>query len=48
MTIRDRYLDNPNPGSGKVSSIMYYDHNGDFCGVENGVDFQDRDRKSVV
>ena len=20
---------------------MYYDHSGNFCGVENGVDFQD-------
>jgi hypothetical protein len=39
--LRNRYLDNPNPGSAKVSSVLYYDHNGNFRGVENGVDFQD-------
>ena len=38
-----RYLNNPNPGSAKVSSILYYDRNGNFRGVENGVDFQDSD-----
>ena len=39
--MRHRYLNNPNPGSAKVPSILYYDHNGNFRGVENGVDFQD-------
>ena len=39
--MRDRYLNNPNPGSAKVPSISYYDRNGDFRGVENGVDFKD-------
>ena len=23
---------------------MYYDYDGNFCGVENGVDFQDEDQ----
>ena len=41
--MRPRYLNNPNPGSAKVSSIMYYDHSGNFRGVENGVGFQDGD-----
>ena len=36
-----RYLNNPNPGSAKVPSILYYDRSGNFRGVENGVDFQD-------
>ena len=40
----DRYLDNPNPGSSKVPSILYYDHSGNFQGVENGVDFQEPDK----
>ncbi|KAF9649037.1 hypothetical protein BDM02DRAFT_3095383 [Thelephora ganbajun] len=35
------YLNNPNPGSAKVPSILYYDRNGNFRGVENGVNFQD-------
>ena len=39
--MRDRYLNAPNLGSAKVPSILYYDHDGNFCGVENGVDFQD-------
>ena len=39
--MRDRYLNNPNFGSAKVPSISYYDRNGNFRGVENGVDFQD-------
>ena len=39
----DRYLNNPNPGSSKISSVLYYDQNGNFCGVENGVDFQECD-----
>jgi len=39
--MRDRYQNNPNPGSAKVPSILYYDRNGTFRGVENGVDFQD-------
>ena len=38
-----RYLNNPNPGSAKVPSVLYYDRDGDFRGVENGVDFQDSD-----
>ena len=41
--MRGRYLNNPNPGSAKIPSILYYDHDGDFCGVENGVNFQDED-----
>ena len=41
--MRDRYLDTPNLGNAKVPSILYYDHDGGFCGVENGVDFQDED-----
>jgi len=41
--MRRRYLNNPNPGSAKVSSVLYYDHDGNFCGVENGVDFEDND-----
>lgn len=36
-------MDTPNIGSAKVPSILYYDHNGDFRGIENGVDFQDDD-----
>ena len=27
----------------RVSSILYYDHDGNFRGVENGVDLQDSD-----
>ena len=38
-----RYLNNPNPGSAKVPSILYYDYSGNFHGGENGVDFQDSD-----
>ena len=41
--MRHRYLDNPNPGSANVPSILYYDDDGTFCGVENGVDFRDSD-----
>jgi molecular chaperone DnaK (HSP70) len=41
--LRHRYLNNPNPGSAKVPSILYYDRNGNFRGVENRVDFQDSD-----
>jgi len=41
--MRDRYLNTPNHGSAKVPSILYYDHDGGFCGIENGVDFQDED-----
>ena len=41
--MRDRYLNTPNLGSAKIPSILYYDHYGDFCGVENGVDFLDDD-----
>jgi len=46
--MRGRYLDNPNAGSAKVPSILYYDHNGNFCGVENGLNFQDDDRFLMV
>ena len=38
-----RYLNNPNPGSSKIPSILYYDKSGNFRGVENGVDFQEHD-----
>ena len=38
-----RYLNNPNPGSSKIPSILYYDQSGNFRGVENGVDFQEHD-----
>ena len=41
--MRGRYLRNPNPVLVKVPSILYYDHGGNFCGVENGADFQDED-----
>jgi len=41
--MRDRYLNTPGSGSEKVSSIMYYDHDGKFCGVKNGVNLQDDD-----
>ena len=41
--MRSRYLNNPNPGSAKVPSILYYDRNGHFRGVDNGVNFQDND-----
>jgi len=43
VRIRDRYLNTPNLGSAKVPSILYYDHDGNFCGIENGVDFYDDD-----
>jgi len=42
--MRGRYLGDPNLGSAKVPSILFYDHKGNFCGVENGLDFQDDDR----
>ena len=38
-----RYLNNPNPGSAKLPSVLYYDQYGTFLGVDNGVDFQDDD-----
>jgi len=41
--MRVRYLNTPNLGSAKVPSISYYDHDGGFCGIENGVDFQEDD-----
>ena len=41
--MRYRYLNTPNLGSAKVPSILHYDHDGKFCGVENGVDFQDEE-----
>ena len=40
---RGRYLNNPNSGSAKVPSTLYYDQDGTFMGVDNGVDFQDDD-----
>jgi len=39
----DRYLDISNIGSAKVPSTLCYDHDGGFCGIDNGVDFQDDD-----
>ncbi|KAF9783747.1 hypothetical protein BJ322DRAFT_877041 [Thelephora terrestris] len=36
-----KYLDNPNVGSAKVPSILYYDRQGNFRGVENGKGLQD-------
>lgn len=41
--MRDSYLNSPNLGSAKVPSALYYDYDGNFCGIENGVDFQDED-----
>ena len=41
--MRDRYLNTVGLASAKVPSILYYDHDSNFCGVENGVDFQDDD-----
>ena len=41
--MRDRYPNTPNLGSAKIPSVLYYDHDGSFRGVENGVDFQDDD-----
>ena len=42
--MRDRYLNGPIMGSAKIPSILYYDCNGNFRGVENGMDFQDDDK----
>jgi len=39
--MRYRYLKTPNVGSAKIPSTLYYDRNGNFCGIENGEDFQD-------
>ena len=39
--MRCRYLNSPNPWFAKVSSVLYYDHDGTFRGVENGIDFED-------
>lgn len=39
----DRYLNNPNLVSAKVPSVLYYDYDGCFRGIENGADFQDDD-----
>jgi len=44
----DRYPNTPNLGSAKIPSILYYDLDGNFCGVENGVDFQDDDEFLVM
>ena len=41
--MRGRYPNTPNLGSSKIPSILYYDQDGGFRGVENGVDFQDDD-----
>ena len=41
--MRCRYPNTANLGSAKVPSILYYDHDGGFCGVENGVNFQDEE-----
>ena len=40
---RVRYPNTPNLGSAKIPSVLYYDHDGGFRGVENGVDSQDDD-----
>jgi len=40
--MRYRYL-NTSGGAEKVSSVMYYDHDGKFCGVKNGTNVQDDD-----
>ena len=40
--MRDRYLNNPNPGSAKVPSTLYYDRNGGFRDVENGINSKDK------
>ena len=37
----DRYPNSQNLGSAKIPSILYYDHDGGFRGIENGEDFQD-------
>ena len=37
----DRYLNTPNVGSAKVPSILCYNNDGKFRGVEGGVGFQD-------
>ncbi|KAF9783743.1 hypothetical protein BJ322DRAFT_876964 [Thelephora terrestris] len=36
-----KYLGNPKAGSAKVPSILYYDRNGNFRGVEDGTGLQD-------
>ncbi|KAF9782380.1 hypothetical protein BJ322DRAFT_1010304 [Thelephora terrestris] len=36
-----KYLDNPNAGTAKVPSILYYDQDGNFRGVENGTGLQE-------
>jgi hypothetical protein len=41
--MRNRYLNIPNFGSAKVPSVLCYDHDGGFCGAENGVDSQEDD-----
>ena len=41
--MKNRYLNSPYPGSAKVPSTLYYDHNGNFLGIENGIDFQDEE-----
>jgi len=41
--MRDRYTNTQNLGSAKIPSTLYYDHDGKFCGVDNGTDFQDDD-----
>ena len=43
VTNNHRYLNNPNPGSAKIPSVLYYDRNGNFRGVENGDDSYDSD-----
>ena len=41
--MRDRYANARNFGSAKIPSVLYYDRGGNFCGIENGMDFQDDD-----
>ncbi|KAF9783741.1 hypothetical protein BJ322DRAFT_1021545 [Thelephora terrestris] len=43
---RGRYLGNPNVGSAKVPSVLYYDRDGNFQGVENGTG--PRDDESLI
>jgi len=42
--VRGRHPDAPSLGTGVFPSILYYDHDGNFCGVENGEDFQDNEK----
>jgi hypothetical protein len=41
--MRNRYPNTPNLGSAKIPSVLYYDHKGNFRGIESGLDLQDDD-----